>query len=51
MTAGEENNRFWWHVKADVREPLIYATVLLWLPGWRLHRAGASTRASAPSRE
>jgi hypothetical protein len=41
---------YWWQVKADVREPLIYATVLLLLLGWRVHCARASTRASARSR-
>jgi methionine sulfoxide reductase heme-binding subunit len=41
---------YWWQVKADVREPLIYATVLLLLLGWRVHRARASTRAPARSR-
>jgi len=41
---------YWWQVKADVREPLIYATVLLLLLGWRVHCARASTRAPARSR-
>jgi sulfoxide reductase heme-binding subunit YedZ len=39
---------FWWQVKADWREPLVYALVLAGLLGWRLHRArrrGASASA------
>ena len=40
---------YWWQVKADLREPLLYATVLLLLLGWRVHRARASARARAPS--
>jgi sulfoxide reductase heme-binding subunit YedZ len=30
---------FWWQVKADWREPLVYALVLAGLLGWRVHRA------------
>ena len=30
---------FWWQVKADWREPLVYALVLAGLLGWRLHRS------------
>jgi sulfoxide reductase heme-binding subunit YedZ len=30
---------FWWQVKADWREPLIYAACLALLLGWRLRRA------------
>jgi sulfoxide reductase heme-binding subunit YedZ len=40
---------YWWQVKADLREPLLYATILLLLLGWRLHRARASARAPARS--
>lgn len=29
---------YWWQVKADIREPLLYATVLALLLGWRLWR-------------
>ena len=29
---------FWWQVKADIREPLVYAGILAALLGWRLHR-------------
>lgn len=29
---------FWWQVKADVREPLVYAAIAALLLGWRLHR-------------
>jgi methionine sulfoxide reductase heme-binding subunit len=42
---------YWWQVKADLREPLIYATVLLVLLGWRIRRARASAHARARSRE
>jgi len=30
---------FWWQVKADWREPLVYASILAVLLGWRLRRA------------
>jgi sulfoxide reductase heme-binding subunit YedZ len=41
---------YWWQVKADVREPLVYAAVLALLLGWRLyHRRGRSAAARAPS--
>jgi sulfoxide reductase heme-binding subunit YedZ len=30
---------FWWQVKADWREPAIYAAVLVLLLGWRIRRA------------
>ena len=29
---------FWWQVKADVREPLVYAAITAVLLGWRLQR-------------
>ncbi len=29
---------FWWQVKADVREPLVYAAIAALLLGWRLFR-------------
>jgi len=32
---------FWWQVKADWREPLLYALALALLLGWRIHRARA----------
>ena len=43
---------FWWVVKSDVREPLLYAAILAVLLGWRLVRrrqrsARAPARASA----
>ena len=41
---------YWWQVKADIREPLIYATILLLLLAWRVQRARAAARARAPSR-
>jgi sulfoxide reductase heme-binding subunit YedZ len=30
---------FWWQVKADIREPLVYAAIAALLLGWRLWRA------------
>jgi sulfoxide reductase heme-binding subunit YedZ len=30
---------FWWQVKADWREPAVYAAVLALLLGWRVRRA------------
>jgi sulfoxide reductase heme-binding subunit YedZ len=44
---------FWWQVKADWREPLVYALVLAGLLGWRVHRArrsGASAAAAVAVR-
>ena len=42
---------FWWVVKADVREPLLYAAILAALLGWRLawrrRRAATAPPASA----
>lgn len=43
---------FWWLVKSDVREPLLYALILAMLLGWRVVRrrklqAGPGPRASA----
>ena len=29
---------YWWQVKKDIREPLIYAVLLALLLGWRLWR-------------
>ncbi|HTL91655.1 MAG TPA: protein-methionine-sulfoxide reductase heme-binding subunit MsrQ [Steroidobacteraceae bacterium] len=40
---------FYWQVKRDVREPLIYAGILGILLGYRLVRARIRRRASAPS--
>lgn len=37
---------YWWQVKADIREPLIYASALALLLGWRAWRA----RLEKPSR-
>ncbi len=37
---------FWWQVKADIREPLVYAAIAALLLGWRLHRH-RSRRAAA----
>ncbi|HEU5467947.1 MAG TPA: protein-methionine-sulfoxide reductase heme-binding subunit MsrQ [Steroidobacteraceae bacterium] len=35
---------FWWQVKADVREPLVYSAILALLLGWRLYRRRAGNR-------
>jgi methionine sulfoxide reductase heme-binding subunit len=40
---------YWWQVKADLREPMLYAVILLLLLGWRLRRARASARVPARS--
>lgn len=37
---------FWWLVKADLREPLLYAAILAILLGWRLSRWAARRRAA-----
>jgi methionine sulfoxide reductase heme-binding subunit len=43
---------FWWQVKADIREPLVYAAIASLLLGWRLfrwaQRRQARGNASAP---
>lgn len=49
---------FWWQVKKDIREPLIYAIILALLLGWRVWHgpirkrlaARAATSKSAPAR-
>jgi len=38
---------FWWQVKADWREPAVYAAVLLLLLGWRMRRAWQRRRPPA----
>lgn len=38
---------YWWQVKKDIREPLIYALLLAALLGWRLWRRQRSTSRSA----
>jgi sulfoxide reductase heme-binding subunit YedZ len=38
---------FWWLVKSDIREPLLYATILAVLLGWRLGRKLISARRTA----
>jgi sulfoxide reductase heme-binding subunit YedZ len=40
---------FWWQVKADWREPLLYAAILGVLLAWRL-REGRKHRAAVPAR-
>ena len=39
---------FWWQVKADIREPLVYAAIAALLLGWRLQREWRR-RAAAPA--
>jgi len=38
---------YWWQVKADVREPLVYAGIAAVLLGWRAVRAWRRRRSSA----
>lgn len=38
---------FWWLVKSDIREPLLYATLLALLLGWRLARRLSRSRTAA----
>lgn len=38
---------YYWQVKADIREPLIYLTITLVLLGWRIWRMRAARRTSA----
>ncbi len=38
---------FWWQVKADIREPAIYAAITALLLGWRFVRAQARGRAAS----
>jgi sulfoxide reductase heme-binding subunit YedZ len=40
---------FWWQVKKDIREPLIYAAIIAVLLGYRLWRARSQTRATLRS--
>lgn len=40
---------FWWLVKSDIREPLLYATILAALLGWRAWKA-LSARRTATAR-
>ncbi len=40
---------FWWIVKSDYREPLLYATILALLLGWRAWRRLATPRARPAS--
>lgn len=41
---------FWWVVKSDVREPLLYALILAALLGWRLARRLRARAPAAPRR-
>ena len=38
---------YWWQVKADIREPLIYATILAVLLGWRVWKWRRSVKGHA----
>ena len=38
---------FWWIVKSDLREPMLYAGILAALLGWRLYRRFAGRRRPA----
>lgn len=40
---------FWWQVKRDITEPLIYASILAALLGWRWWRRRSATSQSAPA--
>ncbi len=40
---------FWWQVKADIREPLVYAAIAALLLGWRLQRQLRRRRAVSAS--
>jgi sulfoxide reductase heme-binding subunit YedZ len=35
---------YWWQVKKDIREPLVYAAILAVLLGWRVWKRGAARR-------
>ena len=41
---------FWWLVKSDIREPLLYAVILSVLLGWRGWKAVVSRRRTAAAR-
>ena len=40
---------FWWQVKSDIREPLVYASIAAVLLGWRLWRSRRRKAAVAPA--
>ena len=40
---------FWWIVKSDLREPMVYAGILAVLLGWRIYRRFAARRRPAPA--
>jgi sulfoxide reductase heme-binding subunit YedZ len=40
---------FWWLVKSDIREPLLYASILAVLLGWRAWKAWSVRRAARPA--
>ena len=41
---------YWWQVKKDVREPLVYAAILAVLLGWRAWRRGRRSATSKSAR-
>ncbi|MHC9086137.1 protein-methionine-sulfoxide reductase heme-binding subunit MsrQ [Luteimonas sp. RIT-PG2_3] len=41
---------FWWIVKSDIREPLLYAVILAALLGWRAWRAWRTSRITRSAR-
>lgn len=41
---------FWWIVKSDIREPLLYAVILATLLGWRAWRAWRTSRITRRAR-
>ncbi len=40
---------YWWQVKADIREPLLYAAILAFLLGYRLWRRRSRARRAVPA--
>ena len=40
---------YWWQVKADVREPIVYSLILALLLGWRLWRRRAALTSTSGS--
>ncbi|HMN45629.1 MAG TPA: protein-methionine-sulfoxide reductase heme-binding subunit MsrQ [Povalibacter sp.] len=39
---------YWWQVKADIREPLVYATIVAVLLGWRVWKRNGRKKAQRP---
>ena len=42
---------YWWQVKADIREPLIYATIVAVLLGWRVWKKKRTSGVTAVERK